>query len=154
MSLDPLTAGIDLINTAIGKFFPDADEKQKNALALELAQMQAEAAAQQGQLEIDKAEAASPNLFIAGWRPAAGWVSVVALALVYWPKAIFLTGIWVYQCYTLLHIASDVTHVVLPLFPDLGVTDLLGLLGSMLGMGTLRLLDKKQGTATTSFKQT
>lgn len=32
------------------------------------------------QTEVNKAEAANPGLFVAGWRPAVGWVGVLALS--------------------------------------------------------------------------
>lgn len=32
------------------------------------------------QTEVNKAEAANPSVFIAGWRPAIGWVCALALA--------------------------------------------------------------------------
>ncbi len=57
----------------IGKFVEDKDAKNK--LAHEVATM-AEKHAQElakGQLEINKAEAQSRNIFIAGWRPFIGW---------------------------------------------------------------------------------
>jgi hypothetical protein len=36
-----------------------------------------------GQLEINKAEAQSRNVFIAGWRPFIGWTCGVAMAYNY-----------------------------------------------------------------------
>ena len=33
-----------------------------------------------GQLEVNKEEARHASVFVAGWRPAVGWVSVIALA--------------------------------------------------------------------------
>jgi len=57
------------------------DKDQKNALAHEIATM-AERHAQelaQGQLEVNKVEAAHKSLFVAGWRPAIGWVCALGL---------------------------------------------------------------------------
>ena len=57
----------------IGKFIEDKDAKNK--LAHEIATM-AEKHAQElakGQLAINKEEAKSGNIFIAGWRPFIGW---------------------------------------------------------------------------------
>jgi len=36
------------------------------------------------QTEINKVEAQHTSLFIAGWRPAIGWVCVSGLALTFW----------------------------------------------------------------------
>ena len=72
---------MSIISTLIGpvsglldKFIPDAGEKM--AIAHELSTM-AERHAQElakGQLEVNKVEAASKSLFVAGWRPFIGWV--------------------------------------------------------------------------------
>lgn len=93
------------------------------------------------QIEVNKIEAASESFFKSGWRPAAGWVCVVALALTYIPKALVMTGFWMFQSYLILTETSRAVPT-LPAFPDLGVTDLLGLLLSLLGMATLRTIDK------------
>ena len=63
----------------LGKFIEDKDAKNK--LAHEIATM-AEKHAQElakGQLAINKEEAKSGNIFIAGWRPFIGWSCGVAL---------------------------------------------------------------------------
>jgi len=57
------------------------DKDKKNAIAFELATM-AEKHAQElakGQLEVNKTEAAHKSLFVAGWRPAIGWICGMAL---------------------------------------------------------------------------
>ena len=67
----------------LDKFIEDKD--QKNQLAHEISTM-AERHAQElakGQLEINKAEAQSRNVFIAGWRPFIGWTCGVAMAYNY-----------------------------------------------------------------------
>lgn len=108
-------------------------------------------AASQGQTDINKQEASSSSFFVAGWRPGVGWVGVVGLALAFWPKAMVLTGIWLYQAIYIIDHTTDVTHLVVPAFPDLGVTDLIGLLGSLLGFGVLRTIDKVKGVAPGSY---
>src|ERR1017187_10018678 len=113
-------------------FFPDKNQEEKDKIVLEMTQLMNAQALALGQLNINSVEAASTNWFIAGWRPAAGWVGVIALALVYWPKAIVLTLLWSMQAVEIVHMSTSVSTMVIPAFPDLGVTDLLGLLGSML----------------------
>jgi len=96
---------------------------------------------QLAQIAVNAEEAKSPNWFVAGWRPGVGWVCVIALALTYIPKAVVLTVFWAYQAYiTLAH--PEVKIAALPAFPDLGVTDLLGLLGAILGIGAMRTVEK------------
>ena len=64
----------------LDKFIEDKD--QKNALAHQIATMSERHAQElaKGQLEVNKAEAASNSLFVAGWRPAVGWVCVLGMA--------------------------------------------------------------------------
>lgn len=96
----------------------------------------------QAQNDAGKVATVSPSFWVSGWRPGVGWVCVVALAMVYIPKAVVLTFIWTYQCVVILNAWQGSTLPALPVYPDLGVTDLVGLLMSMLGIGGLRTLEK------------
>ena len=113
---------------------------------------QLENAAKSGQLKINEVEAAHPSIFVAGWRPAIGWVSAVSLALMYIPKALVMTYVWTKQCASVLVASKDITDVVIPAFPDLGAMDIIGLVGSMLGIATLRSFDKHKGSDTKVIK--
>lgn len=62
MALDPVTAGLDLVNTAINKIWPDKSEQEKQLIA-------AQVAAVQGQLQINAAEA-TPILIRSAFRPS------------------------------------------------------------------------------------
>lgn len=94
-----------------------------------------------------KEEAASSSFWVSGWRPGVGWVCVAALAMVYIPKAVVLTFIWTYQCVVLLNAWHGGALPVLPVYPDLGITDLIGLLMPMLGIGGLRTIEKLNSKA-------
>lgn len=101
---------------------------------LEKAQLAASLAVAQGQLEINKQEAASTSLFIAGWRPAVGWVCVTALAYAYVlePFLKFVVAI---------HHPDLVAHL-----PVLDTGNLLStLLIPLLGLGALRTFEKVKG---------
>lgn len=100
----------------------------------------------EGQIEVNKIEASNPNLFVSGWRPSIGWVGMLCLALAFIPKAIVLTIIWTYQSYLVIN--GQALDVTLPPFPDLGVGDVIALLGSMLGVAGLRTYEKKMGVDT------
>ena len=85
---------VEPVTGLLDKFVEDKD--QKNRLAHEISTM-AERHAQElakGQLEINKAEAQSRNVFIAGWRPFLGWTMGFAMAYNYviQPIAIFVLG--------------------------------------------------------------
>lgn len=104
---------------------------------LELKLLELEGKAREGeqllmlaQMKINEAEAASPSLFKGGWRPATGWLCVTGLA---WQ--IFIWPIWVW--------VSTLAEIPKP--PDIDVAVLITLLIGMLGLGTLRTVEKKQG---------
>lgn len=84
------------------------------------------------QTEVNKIEAASPNLFVSGWRPAVGWVCVLGLVYQYLGQPLL----------TWASLAFDI-----PAPPSLDLGDLVILLGGMLGLGTLRTVEKRAGVA-------
>jgi hypothetical protein len=99
-----------------------------------------------GQVGINMKEAESTNMFIAGWRPALGWVCTISVAMIYIPKAVVLTALWTYQALRIVGSWSGVGDVpALPPYPDLGLMDLLGLLSSILGISTMRTIEKVKG---------
>lgn len=149
MSFNPLGAAFELGKTAIERIWPDPIKRAEELRKLEelhqagdLATMNAHVQLMLGQIDVNRAEAQHKSLLVAGWRPAVGWVGAVSLALIYWPKAIALTAIWVWQCSVVLGSGADPSMMRLPEFPDLGVSDLIGLLMSMLGIGALRSFEK------------
>ena len=108
----------------LDKFIEDKDKK--NAIAFELTTM-AERHAQElakGQLEVNKTEAAHKSLFVAGWRPAIGWIC--GLALLYSTILAPILGIW---------------FTVPPVDSSLLTSVLMG----MLGLGAMRTVEKSKG---------
>jgi hypothetical protein len=96
----------------------------------ELLQLQAITSAQS---DINKVEAGSSSLFVAGWRPGIGWVCTLALASQYIARPLVQWG------FTLAG------HPV-PTLP--GIDDnLWQLMFGMLGMGSLRTFEKFKGVA-------
>lgn len=130
MLLDPVTK---VVNTVVDRLVPDnaASQKMKDEIAKELAlsSMKGELA----QLDINKAEAGSGSIFVAGWRPFIGWVCGSALAYQF---VVAPVGIWV---------AGIFGHVIPPA-PALD-NMLWELMFGMLGMGTLRTLEKIKGVS-------
>jgi hypothetical protein len=120
-------------------FIPDPAERQKQQFALMQAAQEAAAKAEADQRDIDKAEAASPSVFVAGWRPAVGWLCVLTLAY-QWMAAPLLT--W---CANLAALHLGVT---IPQLPTLASSDTQTLLYALLGIGGLRTVDKITGNDT------
>lgn len=65
----------------LDKFIEDKD--QKAVLAHEIATIADKQANEQAvaQIELNKVEAAHQSMFVAGWRPAVGWVCALAMLL-------------------------------------------------------------------------
>jgi hypothetical protein len=80
------------------------------------------------QIDVNKVEAASPNIFVAGWRPFIGWVCGVGVACQFVIGPLFT---W---------IATLIRHPA-P-FPTLDLGTLMTLLLGMLGLGGLRTYEK------------
>ena len=143
---------------AIERIWPDPMKRAEELRKLEelrqkgdLAQLDARVKLLLAQLKVNAQEAKHASLFVAGWRPGIGWVGVFALASIYIPKAVVQTILWTYQAWVTIQAFDPTTSAIfpeLPPFPDLGVTDLIGLLGSMLGIGILRTAEKTKGVDT------
>ncbi len=81
-----LSSLFDIGKGLIDRLFPDPAAAQAAKMELfkmqqngELAQLAAETDLAKGQLAVNAAEAASGSLFVAGWRPAVGWICAVGL---------------------------------------------------------------------------
>lgn len=145
-----ITALIEAGKMAINRIWPNpakqAEEQRKLA---ELAQtgdlerLSAHVDLMLKQAEINLQDAKSSNWFQANWRPSIGWVGSISLALMYIPKALVMTYIWTIQSITLLNKWDGISLLSVPPFPDLGVSDVIGLLVSMLGVAAMRSYDKK-----------
>lgn len=126
MALDPITAGLDLANSIVGKIWPDKSAQEQQQLAAALALIQ-------GQMEINKTEAANPSVFVSGWRPFIGWVCGAGCA---WnwiglPVAKFALAL--------------AGHPISMSSADL--SEMMPLLFGLLGLGTLRTFEKTKGVA-------
>ena len=155
MSFDPLTAAFEIGKTAIEKIWPDPTKRAEQMRLLEqlrqdgdLQKLNAHVQLQLAQANINLQDAKSNKWFQAGWRPAIGWVGAMSLALMYIPKAIMMTIIWSWQCIVIMQTNTNIYQIQLPAFPDLGVSDIIGLLMSMLGVAAMRSYDKSKGIDT------
>lgn len=138
-------SGIGTAATAVkdilGMFFPDKSEEERSKLAAVMTLMQ-------GQMKINEVEAANPSKWVSGWRPYIGWICGTSLAMIYIPKAIAMTTMWIWQCVVILQAWNGQgTMPTIPLYPDLGISDLIGLLLSLLGLGGMRSVEKIKGAA-------
>lgn len=126
-------AFLPVITTLIDKLLPDPGKAAEAKLKLIELEQRGELAQITGQLDINRQEAASSSVFVAGWRPFIGWVCGAALAYQYLVRPIVM---WV--C-----IANG---IVIPELPGLD-ENLWELLLGMLGLGGLRTFEKVKGVA-------
>jgi hypothetical protein len=133
-----VTALLPALGTLIDRLIPDraAAEKAKVEMEAELIRASNEAAL--AQVEVNKIEAGHSSVFVAGWRPAIGWVCAGAMALYYIPMALVGTGLWAWACIQ--------AGAIVPR-PEMGIVEIIGLVTSLLGMGTLRTTEKLNGVA-------
>jgi Holin of 3TMs, for gene-transfer release len=120
MDVTGIGAVADLATTAINKIWPDKTEQQKQELAAAVMVVQ-------GQIDTNKVEAANPNLFVSGWRPYIGWICGTGLGYQFLVYPILVA----YQ----------------PNIAQLDMGTLITLLGGLLGLGTLRTVEKLNGVA-------
>lgn len=110
---------------------PQAAAKAKADALAQL--MEAANRADAAQMEVNKAEAASGSVFVAGWRPFIGWTCGAACA---WNWVGLPLGMFVMA-------AAGQALEIRPL----DLSEMLPLLLGMLGMGGLRTFEKVQGVA-------
>lgn len=125
MAIDPVTAGLNTLNTVIDKIWPNANEAERNRMQVILRTTLAVH-------ETNIAEAKHKSIFVAGWRPAVGWIC--ALGLLY---EVF--GL------PLLTWLSTAIGFVPP--PGINTEVLTTLLFALLGVGGLRTIEKFGGVA-------
>ena len=121
------------ISTLLDKVIPDADERHRLAFEIStLAEKQAHEIAQ-AQIAVNREEAASHSIFVAGWRPMVGWVCCAGLATNY---------LLVPICNFVLTLNESPITV-----PPLDLSEMMPVLLGMLGLGGLRTWEKTKGVA-------
>jgi Holin of 3TMs, for gene-transfer release len=143
--MNPLALGG--IVQAIGQIADDLVTTDKERLDAELElrrlgleERKVEADLVRGQLEVNRAEAASSSLFVAGWRPAIGWIGAAALGYQF---LLYPLLVW---AWALLQARGVVPGDLRP--PPMLDTDALWVvLSGMLGIAGLRSVEKVKGVA-------
>jgi hypothetical protein len=132
MSISGIGEIADLASSIIGRIWPDKTQEEKDKAALELQAALQAAQAQSAQTDIDKVEAASNSIFVAGWRPFVGWVCGCGFGIqVLGPLFEWLAALF--------------GHPVK--FPVMDASLVGSTLAALLGLGGMRSWDKKNGTA-------
>jgi hypothetical protein len=122
-----ITSPIEAIGNVFDKLFTsDAERAQAEAVLEKLRQHPAEL-----QVELNKIEAAHRSVFVAGWRPAVGWICALGVGWAYLGHPLFLwaAALW-----------SPGLQA-----PAIQTDSLFELVLAMLGMAGLRSFEKSAG---------
>lgn len=119
---------IEAIGNIVDEVFTSKEEKL-SAEQLKLALLQKP---QLAQVELSKIEAAHRSIFVAGWRPACGWVCALSL-------------LYTFILYDLLNWCRLVFFPETPEPPILNSELLHLVVMSMLGLGSYRTVEKLKG---------
>jgi hypothetical protein len=138
--MTPIIGGlIEAALKIVEKVIPDPAQKAAAQLEIlklnqagEFKQLEADLQMSQGQIDINKIEAASDDPFKSGWRPFIGWVCGLGFATQ------FIVGPWG------TWIAALNGKMVE--FPFMDMAQMLPLLFGMLGLGAYRTFEKTKGT--------
>lgn len=124
---------LPVLGEVLDRVIPDRAAAEKARLEMEGALLQAATAQAGQQAAINHAEAGHSSVFVAGWRPAIGWVCAAALA---WAFIIGPVATWVLA---VLGIRETL--------PAIMTDNLFELVLAMLGLGGLRTFEKLKGVA-------
>lgn len=118
-----------ILSQVLDKILPDPEAKAKA-----MAEIMAQASkADLSQVEVNKTEAASPSIFVAGWRPFVGWVCGAVIAWHYLVKYMILT----FSSYFDDKLVTAVLNSA-PLDENMWA-----LITGLLGLGAMRSYDKR-----------
>ena len=138
----PIVAVIGAVSSLLDRVIPDPQKAAEAKIKLaELAakgesdELAALVAMTQAQTEILKIDAASVSFFQKGWRPMAAWTCVI-VGFIY--PLVRIVVPWILK-------VSGVEGV--PELPALDTGEMIAMLTGMLGLGTMRSVERQKGAA-------
>lgn len=148
--MNPISLIIGGIISLANKFFPDKDQAAKFEHELNMYMLSSEVQNRFKQLEINKVEARHPSIFVAGWRPAVGWMGVCAMGL-----GLLITVIL--PAFLAVVSVSDTANIekittVIKLLKDIDTSFYISITMQMLGFGALRTFEKSKGIQDTEVR--
>lgn len=132
--------GIGSVIESVGKVASDLITTEKERMQLELEGRKLDQAIDLAQIEVNKVEAASSSVFVAGWRPAIGWIGAAAMAYQFLLYPMLLWG-WTY-----LQGTGWIPKELSPP-PVLDADQLWVILSGILGIAGMRSFEKTKGVA-------
>lgn len=128
---DPISAIANVANTVLTRVLPDKPAQLAAQAELGRMQLAGELQATSDQLQVNMAEAASKSTFVAGWRPFIGWICGAGLGYEFLVRPLLT---YVTACFGGHYVA-----------PDLDMSSLNQLLFGMLGLASMRTVEKIKG---------
>lgn len=128
----------DTLDTVVDRLTPDVNMRKEAKIELEKALVDTANAALLAQLEVNKTEAEHPSVFVAGWRPATGWICALAFG-------------YNFIVHPMLGYILPLVAEVHELPPAIDVGPMLTVLLGMLGLGGLRTFEGVHGTKRSSW---
>lgn len=132
--------GVGAVIEAVGKVAGDLITTEKEKRELDLREKEIDQKTDLAQIEVNKVEAASSSVFVAGWRPAIGWIGAAAMAYQFLMYPMMLWG-WTY-----LQGTGWVPKEMTPP-PVLDADQLWVILSGILGIAGMRSFEKTKGVA-------
>lgn len=132
--------GIGSVIESVGKVAGDLITTDKERMQLELEGRKIDQATDLAQIEVNKVEAASSSVFVAGWRPAIGWIGAAAMAYQF---LVYPLALW---AWTYLQGIGWIPKEMAPP-PVLPSDQLWVILSGILGIAGMRSFEKSKGVA-------
>lgn len=132
--------GIGTVIESVGKVAGDLITTDKERMQLELEGRKLEQAIDLAQIGVNNTEAHHASVFVAGWRPAIGWVGAAAMAYQFLLYPI-LTWVWA------LAQANGYLPAGTQPPPVLDADQLWVILSGILGIAGMRSFEKSRGVA-------
>jgi hypothetical protein len=129
---DAIATPVEAIGNVLDKLFTSDEEKEHARYVMETLRQKP----QELQIEINKLESQHRSIFVAGWRPAIGWVLAISLGIYYIPQFATASYLWIWACIRSGSLVS---------YPISEISGLLELVLAMLGMAGYRTVEKLSG---------
>lgn len=126
LDLTGVGAVADLVGGLVNRYFPDKGKEEQARIAAALQEMQ-------GQMDTNKAEAASLDPFTSRWRPFIGWVCGSACA-------------WNWVLLPIVRVVLKSLGSEIEVSPA-DISEMFPILVGMLGLGGYRTYEKVKGVA-------
>jgi hypothetical protein len=132
--------GIGTVIESVGKVASDLITTDKERLEMALREKELDQRLDMAQIGVNQTEAQHSSIFVAGWRPAIGWIGAAALAYQFLLYPIMLWG------WTWMQGMGWIPRELTPP-PVLEADQLWVILSGILGIAGMRSFEKSKGVA-------